>query len=376
MNGKKISKKISKKASKKLRGVFEKVPGSGVWWIQYFDAFGRRRREIAGRRRDAIDLLAKRKTEKLQRIKLPENLRAKAVTFGVLMNDALEHSRAENSDRATAELKLKYDTLRPVFGNRVAEEISKQDIVRWLTEQNAEREWAAATKNRWQAAFSLAFRVGMDNEKLDKNPASRILRRIENNGRVRFLSQEEETALRAVLQEKYPQHVPAFDLSIHTGMRAGEQFSLRWNQVDFKRHVLTLPKTKNGQVRHIPLNAIAVEALNQLKTQAKDGGTSGGSFVFLNSDGGKLRGPRDWFEPVVQEARLEDFTWHCLRHTFASRLVMAGVDLRTVAQLMGHKTIQMTMRYSHLAPDHQQSAVERLVGADGAVAASQSQVPP
>lgn len=170
-----------------------------------------------------------------------------------------------------------------------------------------------------------------------------------------------------MLTEKYPQHVPAFDLSIHTGMRAGEQFSLRWNQIDFKRRVLTLPKTKNGTVRHIPLNAVAIAALNQLKIQAKDGGTSGGSFVFLNSDGGKLRGPRDWFEPAVEAAKLEDYTWHCNRHTFASKLVMAGVDLRTVAQLMGHKTIQMTMRYSH------QSAVERLVGADAAVAPTQVQ---
>ena len=80
-----------------------------------------------------------------------------------------------------------------------------------------------------------------------------------------------------------------------------------------------------------------------------------------NSKGEKLRGPRDWFEPAIKQAKIPDYTWHCNRHTFASRLVMAGVDLRTVAQLMGHRTIQMTMRYAHLAPDHQQSAVERLV---------------
>ena len=75
----------------------------------------------------------------------------------------------------------------------------------------------------------------------------------------------------------------------------------------------------------------------------------------------KLRGSRDWFEPTVEAAGVKEYTWHCNRHTFASRLVMAGVDLRTVAQLMGHRTIQMTMRYAHLATDHQQNAVERLV---------------
>jgi len=62
----------------------------------------------------------------------------------------------------------------------------------------------------------------------------------------------------------------------------------------------------------------------------------------------------------VVAAGLEDFTWHCLRHTFASRLVMAGVDIRTVAELMGHRTLAMTMRYAHLAPDHQRAAVDRL----------------
>jgi site-specific recombinase XerD len=82
--------------------------------------------------------------------------------------------------------------------------------------------------------------------------------------------------------------------------------------------------------------------------------------VFLNTKGDRLLDARDWFEPAVEKAGLEDYTWHCNRHTFASWLVMAGVDIRTVAQLMGHRTIQMTMRYAHLAPDHNQSAVDRL----------------
>ncbi len=74
----------------------------------------------------------------------------------------------------------------------------------------------------------------------------------------------------------------------------------------------------------------------------------------------RLVSPREWFDPTVREARVPEFTWHCLRHTFASRLVMAGVDLRTVQELMGHKTIQMTVRYAHLAPKHQLAAVQRL----------------
>jgi site-specific recombinase XerD len=86
------------------------------------------------------------------------------------------------------------------------------------------------------------------------------------------------------------------------------------------------------------------------------------SHVFANQDGkGPLRGNRHWFEDAVHQAGIRDFTWHDLRHTFASRLIMSGVDLRTVKELMGHKSIDMTCRYAHLAPAHEQAAVERLV---------------
>ena len=111
----------SKKNRQKIRGVFEKVPGSDVWWIQYFDASGRRRREKAGRRSDAITLLSKRKTEKLQRKKLPENLRTKPVTFGELANDAVEHSQAENGERSTREIALEHFQSRCIVNPAMTE---------------------------------------------------------------------------------------------------------------------------------------------------------------------------------------------------------------------------------------------------------------
>jgi site-specific recombinase XerD len=82
--------------------------------------------------------------------------------------------------------------------------------------------------------------------------------------------------------------------------------------------------------------------------------------VIRNANGGPLTSPRYWFEPAIRSAKIRSFSWHCLRHTFASRLVMAGVDLRTVQELMGHKSIQMTVRYSHLTPKHTLAAVELL----------------
>ena len=279
-----------------------------------------------------------------------------------MADDAVEHSKAENGERSTQELTLKFETLRSVFGSRVGEEISKQEIVRWLVTAAADRDWAPATKNRWQAAISLAFRVGIENEKIEKNTAARIGRTRENNGRVRWLSDEEEVELRKAIQRVSPQHVPAFDLSVHTGMRAGEQFSLRWSQVDWDRRVLELPRTKNGSWRHVPLNAVAMRALAQLKKH-RDEVSPDSPWVHFNGDDEKLRSYRDWFEPALKESGIAAYSWHCNRHTFASRLVMAGVDLRTVGELLGHRTPSMTWRYSHLAPAHQQRAVDLLVAA-------------
>jgi len=87
------------------------------------------------------------------------------------------------------------------------------------------------------------------------------------------------------------------------------------------------------------------------------------NFVFLNESGPDfLRGHKHWFEAAVREAGVHDFTWHDLRHTFASRLAMAGENLRTVQELTGHKTINMTCRYAHLAPAQHLAAVEKLAG--------------
>jgi integrase len=339
----------------KVKGIYEREPGSDIWWIRYADHQGKIRREKVGARGAALTLYNKRKTEQLQRKKLPESLRAKGVTFDDLCADALEHCKAVNSEDSTYELQLKVDVLKEAFDQRKAEDITKQDIVRWLVTESEKRKWRPGTRNRWQAALSLIFRVGVDNEKIDANPAARIRRKTENNGRVRFLSADEEKKLRAAITNS--RQLAALEISIHTGMRLSEQFSLLWRQVDLDKRLVTLPKTKNGRTRHIPLNAVAVAAFESLKVS----GQGKASPVFPNASGEAVSGPRGWFEEAVTRAALADYTWHCNRHTFGSRLVMAGVDLRTVGELMGHTTIQMTMRYAHLAPSHTASAVDRLI---------------
>ena len=352
---------MAKTTPEKIKGVYERQTGSGVWWIRWTDYQGKLHREKIGRRSDAITLLAKRKTETLQRKKLPERFKAKLVTFSQLCDDALEHSRAHNCERSTRELEMKINRLREVFGGRRADSFNKQEIVRWLVEEAETRDWKPATRNRWQGALSLIFRVGADNEKVEVNPASRIKRKTENNGRVRFLSADEEAKLRATIEKRFPVFLPHFLLSVYTGMRLSEQYGLRWWQVDFQRRQIHLPNTKNGKPRHIPLNVIALSALRKMQKQCGEAIQANDPVFASFKTREALKGSRGWFPDAVSNAGLKYYTWHCNRHTFASRLVMAGVSLATVGELMGHKGHQMTLRYTHLAPEHKQAAVDTLV---------------
>jgi site-specific recombinase XerD len=304
--------------------------------------------------------LAKRRTETIQRQKLPEQFRVK-VTFNALCNDALEHSKAHNTSKVSHDLGLKVAKLRPVFGKCDAATITKQDIVRWLTTEAGTRNWSPSTRNRWQAAFSLIFRVGCENERIEKNPAANIRMLTENNARVRFLSSEEEAALRKAILRRCPTQIHALDLSLHTGMRSGEQFSLKWNQVDSDLRILSLPRTKNGTMRHIPLNSVALAALEAIRKAQKSSEPDADVFTSTRKRDAAILNPKGWFNAAILEAKVEGYTWHCNRHTFASRLVMRGINLRTIGELLGHRTVAMTMRYAHLSPAHNAAAVDSLV---------------
>jgi site-specific recombinase XerD len=328
----------------KQRGIYEKVPGSSIWWVLHYDAQGRRRREKAGTKSAAIALYHKRKQEALEGRKLPERLRRARVSFREIARDALEYSRAHK--RSYDDDCYRMARLLDWFGDLPAESIAPQEI----EQRFAEQDWAPATVNRYRALLSLVYRNAIRNSKARENPARLVRHRHEDNARIRFLSQEEETNLRAALEARCPERLPEFELALHTGLRMGEQYDLRWQDVDWERRVLAITRSKNGAMRHVPLNFTALRALTALR------GANGGSEFAC----GGARSPRYWFGPAVEQAKLAGFTWHCLRHTFASRLVMAGVDIRTVAELLGHKTLAMTMRYAHLAPDHQLAAVERL----------------
>jgi site-specific recombinase XerD len=248
--------------------------------------------------------------------------------------------------------------LLATFRDRAADSITAHDLEQHLARIAEERSWAPASVNRYRALMSLIFRLGILNGKLKENPARLVKHRLVNNARMRWLSGEEEARLRAVVNDQHPDHLPELVLALNTGLRLSEMYALTWEHVNLSRKILTVPRSKNGEVRHVPLNATAHAVLGSFRERGDGTGP-----VIRNRKGLPLSDPRHWFEPVLRMAKVRNFSWHCLRHTFASRLVMAGVDLRTVQELLGHKSIAMTVRYSHLAPAHTLAAVERLTEA-------------
>ena len=212
--------------------------------------------------------------------------------------------------------------------------------------------------------------------------------RIDQHAVIRFLSIDEEarliTALKARDDERraarekgnqwrqergyeprtafgdYSDHLtPLVLLALHTGLRRGELFGLRWRDVDLVRALVTVrgAGAKSGRTRHIPLNTTAAATLKTWRVPQFEAD----AMVFPNVDGERLDDIKTAWRALVKAAKVKDFRFHDLRHTFASKLVQAGVDLNTVRELLGHGDIKMTLRYSHLAPENKAAAVAKLV---------------
>ena len=345
---------------RKQKGVFEKDKGSGVWWIRYADATGKIRYEKGGTRSMASDLYHKRKNEALQGRKLPERIRRRIILFSELADDRLRYLETHNDRGAIEELRTdryRIKQLKEELGTRPAE-LPINELRDWFAEQ----EWGPATYNRCKTVLSAIYRLGMENGKVTVNPARLLKHQTADDERVRFLSPTEEQNLRAAIRADCPEHEPELDIAMHTGLRRSEQYRrISWQDVDFERRDLYVTRSKAARARgrHIELNETALRAFQELYRR-----TAGNDPIFEHikkgEKGKSLLGARHWFEDAIKKAEFEDFTWRDLRHTFASRLAMMDVPLRHIADLMGHATIQMTMRYAHLAPSYKLNAVRKL----------------
>jgi integrase len=354
-----IHSKVKMKRKRLIRGIHETERGSGIYSIQYTDARGRQRREKAGTYDDAIDLLLIRQTDALRgRPRRDLDVNLKSVLFSELIDDATAYAYRNNDPYVALDLSRKFEKLRPEFGNAYADTIRKADIESWLDRTGAERQWKPSSRNRYQSAISLIFRVAVENEKLAKNPATGIRLRQENNARARYLSRQEEERLLNVVRTKYPEYLPHVILSIHTGMRASEQLRMRAGDYNPDSGTLAVHQTKDrtkSAVRYVPLTPMAVEAYSQLAQ-----GKEKGDLLSIDKFGYPMTGFA-WFARAVREAQVDEYTWHSNRHTACSRWVMAGVPLAVVSKYAGHANITMTMRYSHLQPNNNDQAVAAMM---------------
>lgn len=331
----------------KHKGVLQR---GDVWCIRYVDVDGRRVTRSVGTYEDAVDLYT---TEKVRIRRGDTNAQEprRGVRYSQLIDDALKYSTTAHRD--TRMFRSRLESTRPQFGHRLVSSLRPVEIKEWLLAQA----WGPGTRNRVKAAMSKAFKLGVENQKCTVNPARLVPQFTEPVGRLRFLADDEEARLRAVLQ---PYQIAQLDVALHTGMRKGEQFPITVSQVDLQLRHIHLDKTKNGSSRYVHLNSTAVKVFTDLKEQHTKLGLGEDASLFLSGRNIPMTDPREWFNRACEQAGIKGVTWHTLRHTFASRLSMAGVPVRTLMELMGHKTIAMSMRYSHLSPEHNMAALEQL----------------
>jgi integrase len=292
----------------------------------------------------ARQVLQTRKSEIAQdRFKIP--VKRKPPTFDAVCDRYLEH--AKKSKRSW---KRDADTLK------LARAFLKRKRIDEVTAWDAERFKAArveqvskATVNRDLAVLKRLFTLAVDWGLLDRNPLRKVaLYRIDEK-LMRVISHEEE---RRLVEAAASHFKPVIVVAINTGMRRGELLSLRWEEVDLRTGTITVKQSKSGRVRHVPLNKTAQEALSALP-----GSHAGQVFLYRGSP---IQDVKTAFLKAVKRAGISRCRFHDLRHTFATRLVLAGVDLATVKELMGHASISTTMRYAHPSPPHKREAVARL----------------
>jgi integrase len=338
------SRRGSWKKDREDRGLYKR---GRTWYVRYADQNGVLQYERVGPSKAvAMKVYQKRKTEISEGRFFP----GAKTSFDEIIADAVTRARA-NYETKYPGRKFKpgtYGIVAAWFKGRLAASITPSEIAEWLAAHCP----VPATFNRFRVTLSHAYKIAVENGKVAKNPAILVKLKDENNERTRYLNQyrpDEETALSAVL---LPEQEAEVDLALSTGLRWSEQYHLRWSNVDLKRGIITILQAKSGKKEYVHINAEARKALATLRAFAEKS-----EFVCQDNN---YDHHRDWWLAALKAAEITGFNWHDLRHTFASRLVMNGVDIFTVSKLLRHssKSIQVTMRYAHLADKHLKAAVE------------------
>jgi integrase len=323
--------------------VFKK---QGVYWIDYY-VNGRRKRERIGPDKKLAETVLQKRKVAIAEGKYLEKARAPPCIFNELAALYLPWARVNH--RGYVATKSRVALLCQVFGDLQLSAITPLIVDTYIAQRAALCQ--PATVNRDVVVLRHMFVKAVAWGKAMTNPVAHVKPLRVHNRRLRYLSHEEMTRLLDVADETLQ---PVLITALHTGLRRGELFALTWQDIDLKQGVVRVVQTKSGERREIPLSDTIRETLLTLpRCLASD-------YVFSGKTGQRLVDIRKRFHRALKEAGIEGFVFHDLRHTFTSHLVMAGVDLMTVKEFLGHTDIKMTLRYAHLAPDYKRAAISRL----------------
>jgi len=240
------------------------------------------------------------------------------------------------------------------IGHKKVSEVSKFDVM--VAFNQLPQKLSNATKNRYKSAISSVFSYAVRTYDLSVNPVSFIQSLRENNERVRYLSKSEKDRLLNECQNSSWNKLYLIVLmAITTGARKGELERLKWSDIDFDRGLAYVHQTKNGEPRVLPLTK---QVLNELGRVGRD------AELIFNSSIKPTKAyefRKEWIK-ALNRAEIDDFRFHDLRHTCASYLAQNGASLLEIADVLGHKQIQMSKRYAHLCVSHKQKLIEKYFG--------------
>jgi integrase len=317
------------------------------WYIDYSHNGRRYREKVGPDKKLALTVLQKRKIQ-IAENKFLDIRREELIKFKELANAYMErHSKLNKKSWKSDAVSVR--RLLKTFGEISLCDIKPLDILDYKVQRL--KTVSQASANRELACLKCIFSKCIEWDLIRDNPAKKIRLAKEDNSRVRYLDKDEINTLLSNSSDKLKTIIV---FAISTGMRKGEMQRLRWEDINFKNDVITLLKTKNGEVRRVPMSTNVKDMLLSMKEHSTS------DVVFSLEETGESYNFRKSFETALKKSNITGFRFHDLRHTFASHLAMAGVDLNTVRELLGHKSLDMTLRYSHLSQDHKKRAVELL----------------
>ncbi len=266
------------------------------------------------------------------------------------------HKHAESYKASYSRERYALERFKKYFAGRYLSDVTTWAVEKWKRER--EKQVERSTVNRELTVLKHMFKTGVKWGLMESNPAAGVAPFPVQEGRFRYLSEDEIPALLTACEKQVtsPWLSPLVVMALNTGARQGELLQLRHEDLGLERGLIYFGKTKNKKLKTVPMNRAVREVVDWLSKHRY------GEYLFMWPWGEEVGRTTvyDAFKTACREAGIEKFRFHDLRHTAASYLVMNGVDLPTVKEILGHREIEMTLRYSHLAPAHKAKAVEKL----------------